>query len=262
MFEGTSSRLVQSTTTSLRILEYVHERDGARLTDIADDLDIGHSTAHNHLATLSEQEWLVRRDGEYAVGMRFLHFGRSARRRTPYFDTVRRHVNELASQTNLEVEYLLEEHGRLISVIDIVPDTGIHGSISENWQGVGIYYDMTNTASGKAILAALPDDRVEAIIEQWGLPAQTPYSVTDRETLEEQLETAREQGYAEAQQEFQEGFENVAVAVADASGTVFGAISVGWPVYLFDDGAEEDVVDLLLETKANLEADLAEREGT
>ena len=258
MAEPSGSRLVQSTLTSLRILEYVHDQQGARLTDVAEALDIGHSTAHNHLVTLHDQEWLVRRDGEFRLGMKFLHFGRSARRRTPYFAVVRRHLTELAGQTNLELEYLIEQYGRLISIINIVPDTGVHGSISENWEGVGNYYFLTNTASGKAILAELPHDRVEAILDRWGLPAQTPYSVTDRETLFEQLERTRERGYAEAQQEFQEGFENIAVAVTEADGAVVGAVSIGWPVYLFDGEVEDEVVELLVETKAAIESDIAD----
>lgn len=251
-----SSRLVQSTITSLRILEHVHERDGARLTEVASALDIGHSTAHNHLATLLDGEWLVREDGEYHLGVKFLHFGRLVRRRTPHFATVRRHITELANETNLEVEYLIEQYGRLVSVINIVPDTGVHGSISENWEGVGNYYHLTNTASGKAILAELDGDRVEAVIDRWGMPAPTPYSVTDRETLYEQLEAVEETGYAKAEQELQEGFENIAVAVRDPDGTVFGTISIGWPVYLFDGEVEPDIVDLLLETKAAIEADV------
>ena len=259
MPDAGSSRLVQATLTSLRILEHVHEEDGARLTDVASALDIGHSTAHNHLATLLDEEWLVREDGVYRLGAKFLHFGRLVRRRSPHFAIVRRHMAELASQTNLEVEYLIEQYGRLVSIINIVPDTGVHGSISENWEGVGNYYHLTNTASGKAILAELDRERVEAIVDRWGMPAPTPYSVTDRETLFEQLAAVEEQGYAKAEQELQEGFENIAVAVKDPDGTVFGTISIGWPVYLFDGEIEPDIVDLLLETKAAIEADVAEQ---
>lgn len=190
--------------------------------------------------------------------MKLLHFGRSARRRTPYFDTVRRHVIELANRTNLEVEYLVEQYGRLISIINLVPETGMHGTISEHWEGVGIYYHLLNTASGKAILAALPEERVEAILDRWGLPAQTPYSVTERGPLHDQLEAARERGYAEAQQEFQEGFSNIAVALEAPDGEVLGAVSVGWPVYLFDEGDEQEAVELLLEAVAEVEAEIAD----
>lgn len=258
MTDEDSSRLVQSTTTSLRILEFVQEQEDTRLTDVVSELDIGYSTAHNHLATLEAEEWLVREDDEYRLSMKFLHYGRSVRRRLPFFQVVRRYANELANMTNLEVEFLIEEYGRIVSLVDVIPANSVYGNIDDQWQGVGIFYNMTNTASGKAILAELPDERVEAIVEKRGFAAQTPYSVQDRETLNEQLESARQQGYAQAHQEVHEGFENVAVVVHYPDGSIFGAISIGWPSYIFEDRIDQRAIDQLIETKGDLEAEIAE----
>lgn len=257
MTDDNASRLVQSTMMSLRIVEFVRDHQETRLTDIATGLDIGHSTAHNHLSTLLEEGWLVREDGEYRLGLKFLQFGQSARRSIPFFQIVRRHTNELAKQTNLEAEFLIEESGRIVSIIDVIPSNAVYGSIDDDWQGVGIVYNMTNTASGKAILAEMSDERVEDILQQWGFDAQTSYSVTEREVLYEQLETAREKGYAEAHQELYEGFENVAVVVRRPDDSIFGALTIGWPSYLFEDRINREIVDQLLETKRNLESEMA-----
>jgi DNA-binding IclR family transcriptional regulator len=262
MTDTDSARLVQSTTTSLRILEFVREREGTRLTDVAAELDIGHSTAHNHLATLVEEGWVVRENGEYRIGMKFLQFGRSARRSVPHFQVVRRHTNDLAKRTKLEVEFLVEESGRIVSLINIIPSDAVYGNIDDDWQGAGIFYNMTNTASGKAILAEMPDERVEEILDQWGFDARTQYSVSDREALYQQLETARERGYAKAHQEIHEGFENVAVAVKRPDDSIFGALSIGWPSYIFDDMNEREPVDNLLDAKRDLEAEIANTAGT
>jgi DNA-binding IclR family transcriptional regulator len=206
MSEESSARLVQSTLTSLRILEVVREQQNARLTDVVDELGIGYSTAHNHLETLREEEWLLREDGEYRLSMKFLHFGRLTRRKMPFFQIVRRYTNDLARRTNLEVEFLIEEYGHLVSLIDIIPANSVYGNVDDEWQGVGIFYNMTNTASGKAILAELPEERVESIIDTHGFAAQTQYSVQSRDVLSEQLEAVRQQGYARAHQEVHEGF--------------------------------------------------------
>jgi len=252
-----ASRLVRSTTTSLEILQFIKNEDGARLTDVAEALDIGHSTAHNHLATLEEHEWLVCENGAYSLGLKFMEFGRHTRRNVPHFAAVRRLVNELSVQTSFEVEFLVEEYGRLVSVFDVIPSNAVYGNTDDEWEGIGISYNMTNTASGKAILAEFPPERVESVLEKWGFREETPHSVTDRETLFDQLETAREQGYAKAHQEVHEGFENIAVAVTWPDGSVFGAISIGWPSYIFDGGIDQDVIDQLLETGTKLEAEIA-----
>jgi DNA-binding IclR family transcriptional regulator len=46
---------VKTTRASIRIVRAIRRRDGASLTEIADVLDIGKGTAHNHLATLTEE---------------------------------------------------------------------------------------------------------------------------------------------------------------------------------------------------------------
>jgi IclR family acetate operon transcriptional repressor len=257
MAGNNASRLVQSTMTSLRILEFIREAQGARLTELARELDIGYSTVHNHLATLHEKEWVVREGDEYKISLRFLHYGRSARRSTPFFQLVRRHVNELSKQTSMEVEFLVEEHGRIVSLIDITANTPGYSNLDDDWEGVGIFYYMTNTASGKAMLAEMPAERTEAVLEKWGLPAQTPYSITDREVLYQQLEATRERGYATAHQEVHEGFENAASVVKYPDGTVFGAVSIGWPSYLFDEGLDQSLLDQWKATTRAIEADIA-----
>lgn len=257
MSKGNTSRLVQSTMTSLRILEFIREERGARLTDIARELDIGYSTAHNHLATLHSEEWLVKENDLYKIPYRFLHYGRSARRDTPFFQIVRRHANQLSKETNMEVEFLVEEHGRIISLIDITTNAPGYTNIDDDWEGIGIFYDMNNTASGKAILAEMSEGRVEEILDKRGLPGQTPYSVTDRETLYKQLEAARENGYATAHQEVHEGFENAATVVKYPNDTILGAISIGWPSYLFDDGLDPNLINKLMSKKREIESEIA-----
>ncbi len=55
---------------------------------------------------------------------------------------------------------------------------------------------MHQVAGGKAILAEYSRERVEGIIEQHGLPATTEYTITDPETLFQELEDIRKRGYA------------------------------------------------------------------
>ena len=258
MVENDTPRLVNATNTSLAIVETVRDLDGTSLTEIADELDIGYSTAHNHLKTLCANNWLVKQNGEYDISLKFLSFGEYARRRTSHYDIARRHMYELTERTNLEVEFLVEEYGRLISIVDMVGDAGGFGPPEDGkWLQVGEYYHLHNSASGKAILAELPESQVEQIIDQWGLPAETPYSVTDRDELYDQLATIREQGYAKVEQEVAEGFANVGTAVQYPDGRILGGISVGWPMYLYSDGVDSEIIDQLLETAASIEEQIA-----
>lgn len=255
MTKQDSGRLVQSTRRSLQILEFIEAQGTARLTDVASELDIGYSTAHNHLATLQHEGFLVEEDGVYKLGMKLLKYGSSASRNIPYIQVIRRHIMELAERLELEIEFLVEERGRIVSIIDTGHTLTKYSTTDTNLD-IGDFYPMTCTASGKAILAEMSADRVDEVLDSWGLPAATPHSITDRETLYAELEQIREQGYSRADQEVIEGFDNIGVAIEAPSGTIIGAITVGWPTYHFEDDIPQHVLNALRETKENIEAEI------
>lgn len=251
-----SGRLVQSTRRSLQVLEFIEERGSARLTDVATGLDIGYSTAHNHLATLQHEGLLVETDGVYKLGMKLLTYGSSASRNIPHIQLIRRHIVELAGHLELEIEFLVEEGGRVISIIDTGHTLTKH-TTTDTSLDTGDFYPMTCTASGKAILAAMSPERVDEVIDTWGLPAPTPHATTDPEALLAELDQIREQGYSRADQEIIEGFDNIGVAIAAPDGSIAGAVTVGWPTYHFEDTVPQHVIDALLETKENIESEMA-----
>ncbi|WP_416841405.1 IclR family transcriptional regulator [Haloferax sp. DFSO52] len=250
-----SGRLVQSTIRSLRILEYVEEQGSARLTDVATEFDIGHSTALNHLATLEHEGALVKRDGKYSLGMKFVKHGVSATQSIPYIEVVRRNVLELAEHLELETEFLVEEHGRVVSVIDTGYTFTRYPTADSNLN-VGTYYPMSCTASGKAMLAAMSEERVEEIVEEWGLPQSTQYSITRREDLYEELAEIQERGYSRAKQEIVEGFDNIGAVITAPDGTIIGSITVGWPTYHFEETVPQQIIDELLDTKEAIETEI------
>ncbi|WP_411966123.1 IclR family transcriptional regulator [Haloferax sp. YSMS24] len=260
MTQTGSGRLVQSTIRSLRILEYVEERGRARLTDVAEEFDIGHSTALNHLMTLEHEGLLVKRDGEYTLGMKFLKHGVSATQSIPHIEVVRRNVLELAERLELETEFLVEEHGRVVSVIDTGYKYTRYPTADSNLN-VGTYYPMTCTASGKAILAAMSDDRVEEILDEWGLPESTQYSITSRDELYEELAEIQERGYSRAKQEIVEGFDNIGTVITTPDGSIIGSITVGWPTYHFENTVPQQIIDELLDTREAIEREIATTEA-
>jgi DNA-binding IclR family transcriptional regulator len=94
---------------------------------------------------------------------------------------------------------------------------------------IGKRLHLHYTSTGKAILAYLPQERVEEIVATWGLPERTENTVTDYESLEEELAEVRERGYAFDRGEQINGARCVGAPVRDPSGTIVGAISVSGP---------------------------------
>src|SRR5471030_3156075 len=69
------------------------------------------------------------------------------------------------------------------------------------------------TGVGKALLSALSDDQVRAILARTGMPAQTEHTITSPDALVAELALVRERGYAIDDAEQEPGVRCVAVPV-------------------------------------------------
>ena len=84
-------------------------------------------------------------------------------------------------------------------------------------------------APGKAIIAALPDDDRNEIVERIRLKRFTPNTITDRKAFREALLEIQACGYALDRSEGLEGIHCVAAAVRDRNGYPVGAITIAAP---------------------------------
>lgn len=87
---------------------------------------------------------------------------------------------------------------------------------------------------GKAILANFPRERVSDVVEEYGLPAWTENTITDEESLYEELNRIRNRGVAFDDEERIRGLQYVAAPI-QCDGELLGAISVSGPKKRFAD---------------------------
>jgi len=93
---------------------------------------------------------------------------------------------------------------------------------------LGTRWPIHATSTGKAFLAALPEDqRRKTLVPP--LTRHTPSTITNVQELEKELELVRERGYATAAEELEAGASAVAVVLRNSLGTPLGAISLGGP---------------------------------
>ena len=75
----------------------------------------------------------------------------------------------------------------------------------------------------------MPPARVDEIIEEHGLPAETENTVTNPEELKKELAQIRDRGVAFDKEERAEAIRCAAVAVTDMDGQLLGGISISGP---------------------------------
>ena len=253
---------VQTTKTSLEIVEFIQDRDGARLADVTSAFGLAKSTAYKHLETLREAGYLNKSGEWYHIGLKFLNLGEHARVRWTGFEQIKETVTELTDRTEEEVDFVAEDNGRVTTIAESYHKWVKYGHQSDSKRyraDIGTYYHMHATASGLAILATFPAEKVAAVIDHWGLPGRTDETITSSEALFDELDAVEARGYAIDDEYYIEGLRSVGKAVRTPDGEVLGALSVSGPRYRLDGRVlEEEIPQAITDAVVTLESRLAE----
>ena len=245
-------RTLESVEKAFDVIETLWEMKGAGVTAVAESLDLPKSTVHAHLSTLESKGYVIGENGEYRLSFRFLTFGEYVRRAEPLFHAARQPVDDLAGRTGERALCMTEQNG-LGMVLHVGEGSrSLSGDVAV---GTSVYHHCS--AGGKAMMAYYPRERIDAIVDRWGLPAFTDETITDRETLFDELATVREEGIAFNREEYLRGVLAVGVPVFDATESVCGAVTLAGPVRrLYSERGPEELHDALLATANTIEVNL------
>lgn len=216
---------IKSVTTALNILEVLKEHNGLRLTDVMEELNLAKTTAHRYLTTLEQNNYLIRQDSEYKISGRFIHYAEQVYNREPAYSMIGTKVENLAEETDELVQFLIEEHHRIVYVFNEIGKQGIQIDTR-----AGQYGHLHSTAGGKAILSEWSHEAVEQFCDDTDLPQITEHTITDPDELKAELNEVRDAGYAVNDEENIVGVRAVAVPINGPNGEVIGGISISGPI--------------------------------
>lgn len=242
----TSPRTIHAVHITCSILEALQELNGAGVTELANHLGHSKSTIHSHLRTLEDHHLVVRESGKYRLSLRFLDISSHVYEQFGNYDVIRKELDNLANETGEVAQFGIEEHGQ---VSYLYKSTGEHGV--ETASSVGTQQPMHSTSLGKAILAHLPRNRVDEIIDANGMPQKTPNTLTDRDALFTELEQIRRDGYATDDEENVEGLRCLAAPIM-GNGRVLGAVSVSGPSSRFSGEVFTEELPMIVTRSANV----------
>lgn len=249
---GDKHKNVNAVEISLGVIQQLVEQDGAGVTEVAEALDIAPSTAHNHLQTLLNKEYVVNEGSVYYPSLEFLYIGEYVQRRKVGYQKSKPHVDALAEEAGGRTHFTILEHGRGRYVYTSIGDLNFKPFLSD-----GSPFPLHVTAAGKVMLAELPDVRLRDIIDMQDLSACTPQSITQEAELLEELESIRERGVGFNIEEHHTGISAVAAPVTEPNGGLLGALTVSGPAQRFKgDRLRKELPELLLARVNELELDI------
>ena len=247
---------IQSVQRALRILDVIAVTGGeASLTEIARLTSLKISTCHHLLATLIQSGYAAKRRGArtYVLGSRILGLSTLCLKQVNLPQQAQRVIETLNARTKEAVQLAVLQGDELVTVMR---KETLH-AVRVDGGALGKSAAAHATATGKAILAWLPEAELMRLIEARGLTAFTSGTITDSAALIEELRLVRRLGYAMDREEFQAGVCCVGAAIRTPSGTVIGSLSVSCPTFRAQGETLEDIRQQVIAAAQQLSADLA-----
>lgn len=193
------------------------------LTDLARRTDLPLATTHRLAAELVAGGALVRRaNGDYVIGRRLWDIGLLAPVQTGLRQIASPFLNDIHAATLATVHLAVRERTQVLYVERLSGRASVPVVST-----VGSRLPMHATGVGKVLLAHAPADVRERVLSS--LDRITPYTVTQRDRLERQLERVRKDGFATTEEEMTLGACSIAVPVPGPDGSVVAAIGIVVP---------------------------------
>lgn len=221
---GVESGAVQSVDRALRILAILARLGEAGVTELAAELGVHKSTAFRLIATLEQHELVEQTEdrGKYRLGMGLLRLAGTTTARLDVVQEARGICRRLAADTGETVNIAVLSDGTALYVDQVVGQSSTLQT--HNW--LGQHVPLHATSNGKVLLSELLADDQPRTLREY-----TAATITKRARLREELQRVRDQGYAVAVDELEEGLSAVAAGIRNASGDLIASLSVSGPTF-------------------------------
>ncbi len=226
------------------------------LAELSARLDTPKSTLHRFLTGLEAHD-ILRRDADdkrWRLGYRPVIWGSLATESTTLRDLAKPIMVDLAVASG-ETAILTVYHNGGVTCIDLCET---HHPVQLRME-VGTRRAAHAGASSKALMAYLPEEEIQAIIRDRGLPKVCTNTITDLDTLRGELAKIREQGYAASVEETDPGAWGIATPIRDWRGQVVGAIGVAGPTMRYTAEKVQEYVRLCRQAAEEISARLGAR---
>jgi IclR family pca regulon transcriptional regulator len=213
---------VQSLARGLAVIRAFDGESGPlSLSEVARRCDLTRAAARRFLITLADLGYVRQTGRDFTLRPRVLELGFSYLSGLDVVDVARPHLEELSHELDESASISVLD-GREIVYVARVPTRRIM-SVSI---AVGTRFPAYATSMGRVLLAALPDDELDAQLAHAEAHPLTDRTATDAGELRRLVLAARRHGHAIVDQELEAGLRSAAVPLRDPSGSTVAAMNV------------------------------------
>ncbi len=226
------------------------------LFELSERLDLHKSTIHRLLMVL-ERHHLVEKSaqtGRYGLGLKLFELGAKAIARLGIAERAHPHLKRLAGEAGETAHLCILDEGEVLYLEKVESAQTVRVPSS-----TGQRNPAHCTAVGKALIAYLSDEELEALVRAKGLRPRTRNTITSLADLRRELKGVRERGYAIDDEEIDEGLRCVGAPVRDHGGRVLASISIAGPAFRLTQTKLPGLASLVVRTANELSAELGYR---
>lgn len=237
---NTETAPLQTVARAFEMLELLEREEEAGPARIAELMGISRSTAHDYLMSLSSTGYVVKDDGTYRISYRFLERGNRLKHRNRFFNASDIVIRKLSTDSGELAQLGIKEAGEWVMLHEAGDITSVQTKTYP-----GFRTPIHSHAAGKVLLANLPEDRIDKLLDVSELSAVTEHTVTDPEVLRSELDGIRSEGYAIDYGEQVVGIGFVACPIVEDN-DLLGSVSVACPTgRLRRDEYREDLIRIV-----------------
>jgi IclR family KDG regulon transcriptional repressor len=221
-----------------------------RLTDLVGKTKLHKSTLYRLVEAMRAHRLLGldEASGRYHLGLRLFELGTTAMRRLDLDRLGQPVVQRLAEATEETAHLCILDGSDIVAIARVESRSALHIRSATGYRTAAY-----STAVGKAMLADLTGEELDAYIAKTPLVAFTRNTITSAARLRAELRTIAEQGYSVDHEEREEGVRCVAAPVRNHTGRAVAAISILAPsIRLTDNKRAGDLTRMTIEAAAAL----------
>ncbi|MGP6204628.1 IclR family transcriptional regulator domain-containing protein [Microbacterium sp. F2] len=220
--ETSSGEFVQSLARGLAVIRAFDATHAElSLSDVARRTELTRAAARRFLHTL-EALGYVRSDGRlFSLTPRVLDLGFSYLSALSLPEIVQPHLEKLSREVDESVSAAVLDGADIVYVARVPTRRIMSVRIT-----IGTRFPAAATSMGRVLLASLPPDALDALLESSPLTAHTDRTITNPLELREHLERVREQGWALVDSELETGLRSIAAPLHARSGKVVAAVNI------------------------------------
>jgi IclR family transcriptional regulator, acetate operon repressor len=248
---------VRSVLTALRILEEVSRRQPVGVSELARELELPKTSVQRSLQTLATAGWVRTLGTEttrWGLTTKSLTVGLAGSRETSLRELAVAEMGHIRDETGETVHLAVPEQHELVIIARL---DGTHSL--RTFLPLGARAPMHATASGRAMLAAMPDGDVETVLDR-GLSRYTKRTVVDRDRVWREVRLARKRGYATNSGEWRTDIAAIGTSIGSMAGRPLAAFAISMPLSRFQKVDRTRIAELAIDSATRVSRALREHD--